>query len=79
MLSVYPYASGSLYTASYAITASYSPSASYIAYTVSASYAKEVIYPQSGSSGKGICLLTSDQYLSMISLNKMETCTFINI
>lgn len=76
MISVYPFGSGSLYNASYAITASYAASASFIKYVVSASTAPTVLYPQSGSRGKSVCLLTKEQYEEMIALNKMEICNF---
>lgn len=76
MLSVYPFGSGSLYSASFAVTASYAQSASYIAYVVSASNASTVLFPQSGSRGKGICFLTQEQVDEMILLNKLEICDF---
>jgi len=76
VLSVYPFGSGSLYNVSYAITASYAPSASFIKYVTSASNAATVLYPQSGSRGKSICLLTTDQYIEMVSTGKMEVCNF---
>lgn len=76
MLSVYPFGSGSLYNASYAVTASYAVSASFIKYVISASNAATVLYPQSGSRGKSVCLLTKAQYEEMIALNKMEICNF---
>jgi hypothetical protein len=76
MLSVYPFGSGSLYNAAYAITASHAVSASFIKYVVSASNAATVLYPQSGSRGKSVCLLTKEQYEEMIALNKMEICNF---
>ncbi len=76
MLSVYPFGSGSLYNAAYAITASYAVSASFIKYVVSASNAATVLYPQSGSRGTGVCLLTTAQYEEMITFNKMEICNF---
>lgn len=76
MKSVYPFGSGSLYNAAYTITASYAVSASFIKYVVSASNVTTVLYPQSGSRGKSVCLLTSAQYDEMITLNKMEICNF---
>ena len=76
MLSVYPYGSGSLYNAAYAISASYAGKISYIQYVLSSSNAGEVLYPQSGSRGKGICLLTTAQYLEMVASGKVEVCTF---
>jgi hypothetical protein len=78
MRKIYPFASGSLYTASYAVVASYATSTQFIAYVVSASNAATVLYPQSGSLGKSVCLLTSAQYDEMIELNKREVCDFSN-
>lgn len=78
MLSVYPYGSGSLYNASNAVTASYAYSASFIGYVISASTAMTVLYPESGSRGKGVCLLTKEQFEEMIAppYTKMEVCPF---
>lgn len=77
MINVYPYASGSLYTASYAITASYATSASFINYVFTASKADTVLYPESGSVGLSICLLTTEQYYEISgSTNKVEVCDF---
>lgn len=76
MLSVYPYASGSLYNASHAITSSYAIKANYIAYVISSSTATTVLFPQSGSRGKSVCLLTTAQYLEMVSTGKVEICNF---
>lgn len=77
MITVYPFASGSLYTASYALTSSYAISGSLIAYTISASSAGMVQNPQSGSNGKNICLLTIEQYYLLSgSASRVETCIF---
>lgn len=79
MLSVYPFGSGSLYTASYAISASCAVSASFIRSVVSASTAGTVLYPQSGSRGKGVCIITSAQYLSLQAgsgSGYVEICNF---
>jgi hypothetical protein len=77
MLSVYPYASGSFYTASYAISSSYATSASYISYTHTASVALTVISPTSGSLGKSICLISTDMYSQMLNnINLVENCKF---
>lgn len=76
MLSVYPYGSGSLYTAAHALTASYAFGVEYIAYVVTSSFAGNVLYPTSGSRGKSVCLLTTAQYLEMVSTGKMEVCGF---
>lgn len=77
MINVYPYASGSLYTASYAITASYSVSASFINYVFTASKADTVLNPRSGSLGLGVCLLTTEQYYEISGSNtRVEVCDF---
>ncbi len=76
MLFTYPFGSGSLYTASYAISSSYALSASFIAYVMSASNADTVLYPQSGLRGKSVCLLTKVQFDDMVSNGKSELCNF---
>lgn len=77
MLSIYPFGSGSLYTASYASTASYAPSASLITYANSSSKATTVLNPQSGSNGKNVCLISYEDYLKLLlDSSKRETCTF---
>ena len=76
MLSVYPFGSGSLYTASYAISSSYATSASFIAYVISASNAATILYPQAGARGKSVCLLTKVQFDEMVSPGKQEICNF---
>lgn len=76
MLSVYPYGSGSLYTASYAVSASHATKVSYIQYVLSASNAGEILFPQSGSRGKSVCLLTTAQYLEMVATGRIEICNF---
>jgi hypothetical protein len=74
MLSVYPFASGSLYTASYALSASFATSASFIQYVLSASSASTVLFPQSGSRGKSVCLITTEQYDTLIATSGSEVC-----
>lgn len=78
MLSVYPFGSGSLYTAKYATSASFAISASLIDYVLTASNAPTVVFPQSGSRGKSVCLLTTAQYNTMIATGRMETCSILN-
>lgn len=63
MLSVYPFGSGSLYTASFAVTSSVMISASMVDYVYSASSAGTVLHPESGSRGKSVCLITYGEYL----------------
>lgn len=81
MITIYPFASGSLYTASYAITSSYTVSASLINFAITSSTTDTVLFPRSGSRGNGICLLTTNQYeilsSSIGSLTPLtETCNF---
>lgn len=76
MLSVYPFASGSLYTASYAVTSSFAHNVRFIQYTISSSVADMILYPESGSPGKSVCLLTTEQYLIMSSTGRVENCNF---
>lgn len=78
MLKVYPFGSGSLYTASFAATASFAISASLLNYAYTSSYAETVLYPRSGSQGKNACLITGAEYLTMQAnklLNYVEVCT----
>lgn len=68
MIKVYPFASGSLYTASYAVTASYSSTATFLIGSISASTAEFVVNPESGSRGMpDICYIRYDQYLLLVS------------
>lgn len=78
MLSVYPYGSGSFYTASFALTASFAISASGIDYVFTASNAQTILNPRSGSAAAiNVCLITGDQYIKMLeSINNYEICTF---
>lgn len=77
MLSVYPFGSGSLYTASFAVTASHADKVERISYVYTASNAGTVLYPQSGSRAKSVCLITGAEYLKMQisqSFNYVEVC-----
>jgi len=76
MLKFYPFASGSLYTASYAVSASHALNATNLTYTVSASVAEYISNPVSGSRGKSVCLLTYSQYLLMVNSGSREICDF---
>lgn len=73
---LYPFGSGSLYRASYAVTASFATSASLLSYVFTASNAQSVLYPQSGSRGKGVCLLTPAQFTTLVASGQLETCNF---
>lgn len=77
MLTVYPFGTGSAYTASYSISSSFASSARFIKYVISASTADQVLFPISGSRGKGICLLTTEQYLLLSGSGaRVENCDF---
>jgi len=74
----YPYASGSLYSASYAISSSYANVANYLYYVHTASFA---ISGTSGSKGDrgtpGICKITYEQYLQLQANPSLkEVCNF---
>lgn len=76
MITVYPFGSASLYTSSYAVTSSFATSASLISYVFTASNAATVLFPESGSRGKSVCLLTPAQFNTLVSLGTLETCNF---
>ena len=76
MNQVYPYGSGSAYTSSFALRAGWAPAADYIQYTLSSSTADIVLFPESGSRGTSVCLLTYPQYLDMVATGKVEICDF---
>lgn len=77
MLQVYPFGSGSFYTASYAVTASFAGGAAFIATVYTASKAAVVLEPTPGSRGKGVCLLTTEQYQRMLANpSLLENCDF---
>lgn len=72
---IYPFASGSEYTASYAISASFADSVELIPYVGTASYAGEVLFPESGSDAAvDICVITYEQYLQIYSGSLYEIC-----
>lgn len=74
----YPYASGSLYTASFAATSSYAVSASYRAYVTTASFAITGSKGPVGFRGSpDICLITTEQYLKLVATSSLrEVCNF---
>jgi len=75
MLKVYPFGSGSFYTASYAVTASSATSASLIVSVPTASTAQTVLQFVSGSRGKGVCLISYEDYQAMLlDPAKIENC-----
>lgn len=80
MLKVYPFASGSEYTASYAVTTSYAVSASSAGYVYTSSLAEQVLYPESGSAAAlNICLITYEDYLQLVTNpagTRIEQCNF---
>lgn len=78
MLNFYPFGSGSLYTASFAISSSHSPVANFITYVTTASNATTILEPRSGSAGTSVCLITYEQYQSLISSSTLiELCSNI--
>lgn len=80
MLKTYPFASGSEFTASFAVTASHTISASSAGdYVITASSAGYVVNPRSGSSATvNMCLITYEQYLLLLNNpgTKKEQCVF---
>jgi len=77
MLKVYPFGSGSFYTASYATTSSHALSASFLAPVFTASRAGTVLQATSGSRGKGVCLISYEDYIRMQNnLTLLEVCNF---
>lgn len=78
VLQIYPYASGSFYTASFAISSSFATTAQDIDYVFTASIADTVINPTSGSPALiNICLITYEQYLALLETpGNYENCTF---
>lgn len=75
MKNIYPYATGSAYTASYAVSSSFAVSASLLPYVATASYAGKVLSPQSGSDAAvDICVITYEQYLDILNGNSYEIC-----
>lgn len=79
MIKVYPFASGSEYTASFAVSSSYAVNVASAGYVYSASKADVVLSPVSGSSAAvNVCLITYNQYLEMLANpgTKYEQCNF---
>lgn len=77
MLKIYPFGSGSFYTASNAVTSSFATKASLIAAVFTASQASVVLEPTSGSRGKGVCLISYEDYQRMKSnFSLLEVCNF---
>lgn len=65
---VYPFASGSEYTASFAINTSVAISASRADSAQTSSFAGTVLFPESGSAAEvDICIITYEQYLQILS------------
>jgi hypothetical protein len=76
VISVYPFGSGSLYTASFAVSSSFATFAKNLNSAITASNAKTVLTPREGLRGKSICLLTNSQYQELLAnpTTKVETC-----
>jgi hypothetical protein len=78
MIQVYPFASGSEYTASFAISSSFATNVSRAEYVFTASNAGVVQFPTSGSPAIiNRCLITYDEYLQILSGSAVEQCNFI--
>lgn len=77
MLSVFPFGSGSLVTASYAISASFAQSASFLNHVTSASVALSGNSGAQGLRGIDVCLLTFEQYQQLYdNPSLIENCSF---
>lgn len=77
MIRVYPFASGSLYTASYALAANYAISASLIDYVPTASVAGVGAGPTGQAASINICLITYNEYQTLISNTSVqEQCLY---
>jgi hypothetical protein len=74
----YPYQAPSAVTASYAISASVAVSASFVSFASSSTSASAVLNPVSGASAAvDICVITYQQYLSMLANPSLvEVCNF---
>lgn len=79
MIKVYPFASGSEYTASFAISSSFAQNINSLGYVLTASNAATIQSPTSGSPASvNVCLITYDQYLQLINNpgTIFEQCNF---
>ena len=78
MLKVFPFASGSEYTASFALTASRATRADFLAYVATASFAPTgTIGPKGLRGTPEICEITYEQYLVLLNDETlMENCQF---
>lgn len=76
--SFYPFATGSEYTASFAVTSSHAISASLLSYVNTASYAPQGTSGSVGLRGTpDICLITDNQYFYLIANpSYKEVCNF---
>jgi|NOAtaT_7_FD_contig_21_6458310_length_632_multi_3_in_0_out_0_2 hypothetical protein len=74
----YPYASGSLYTSSFALSSSYANNAQYLMYVFTASFAESGTSGSKGDLGvPGICKITYEQYLQLRANPSLkEVCNF---
>lgn len=75
---IYPFASGSDYTASFATSASYAITASYLDYVTTASNAIAGISGSKGLRGNpDICFITVDQYFKLLFTSSLqEVCYY---
>jgi hypothetical protein len=76
VLKVFPFGSGSEFTASYAVTSSFAQSAAKYQAAITASNAGTVLVPVSGSRpAKEICVITYSQYQQILNGTHFENCT----
>jgi hypothetical protein len=72
---VYPFASGSEYTASYAISSSVAVNVGVVEFVFTSSVAGNVINPISGSpADTDICILSWEEYQLLLSGSHYEVC-----
>jgi len=75
MKNVYPFATGSAYTASFSLTSSFAENAEKIQFAETASNAGIVLNPTSGSDAAvDICIITYQDYLRILSGSHFEVC-----
>jgi hypothetical protein len=78
MINVYPFASGSLYTASFALSSSYANVAEFLTYVETASIALSGSFGPKGLRGyPEVCTITYEQYLKLVNDPSLkEVCIF---
>jgi hypothetical protein len=77
MIRVYPFASGSEYTSSFALTSQFATSASGFNYLLTSSVAGVGRGPSGSAAAINICLITYDEYNKLIYTSSLqEQCFF---